>query len=519
MTTPKAPSGAPAAEATPPAKRPILPAILFAAVLAAAFFGGRAWLFSSAHAVTDNATLINNVINVSPQVSGTVKRVLVHDNEEVKPGQLIAVLDDAVYQAAAEQAAANLQAAVAQAQGAGVSVTLTAETGGAQEAQATGLVDQAEGGIASAVQDSARAEAAVSTASANAETASSGIGAARAAVVAAQANRSKAAAGLKGAEAQSVAYIANVRAADANVNAAQAAFEKAARDAKRYTALAADGAVGQQVADNALTGEQAARAALDAAKDQASAARAAVDARNAETNAARQQVNAADAAIDQARAALVSAKRQTAGALAGVRQAWAAHGASQDMIRQAQAKRAQALGQLRQARTTPRQVALSRTASAQAVARIAQARAALHAARINLGYTRIYAPVAGRVSKKSVEVGALVSAGTPLLALVPNENVWVVANYKETQLPGVRPGRPAEIEVDAWPGRAFHGHVDSISAATGATFALLPPDNATGNYTKIVQRVPVKIVLDAGQDGLSDLRAGMSVKATISTRP
>jgi membrane fusion protein (multidrug efflux system) len=139
-------------------------------------------------------------------------------------------------------------------------------------------------------------------------------------------------------------------------------------------------------------------------------------------------------------------------------------------------------------------------------------------ALIKLGYCRIYAPRAGQISKKNVTVGALVQPGTPLMAIVVNEGLWVVGNYKETQLAKVVPGQKAEIEVDALRGQRFEGRVDSVAAATGATFALLPPENASGNFTKIVQRVPVKIVLDPGQPGLERLRGGMSVKATISLR-
>ena len=165
----------------------------------------------------------------------------------------------------------------------------------------------------------------------------------------------------------------------------------------------------------------------------------------------------------------------------------------------AQARYTQAQGQLHQAHTTPRQVAVSKSNHAQAQAKIDQERAALDSAELLLGYTRIYAPADGQISKKSAEVGALVQAGTPLMALVPQQSVWVVANYKETQLANVKEGQRADIEVDALPGEHFTGKVDSINAATGATFALLPPDNATGNFTKVVQRIPVKIVLDPGQ--------------------
>jgi len=143
-------------------------------------------------------------------------------------------------------------------------------------------------------------------------------------------------------------------------------------------------------------------------------------------------------------------------------------------------------------------------------------RASLSLARTNLGYTRIVAPEAGIVSERKVRRGQLVSPGTQVISLVQSQ-VWVQANYKETQLAHLRAGDPAEIRVDAIPGVIFRGKVDQVSPASGSQFALLPPDNATGNFTKVVQRVPVKIVLDAGQPKAELLRPGLSVIATIRT--
>jgi membrane fusion protein (multidrug efflux system) len=144
-------------------------------------------------------------------------------------------------------------------------------------------------------------------------------------------------------------------------------------------------------------------------------------------------------------------------------------------------------------------------------------KASLALAQTNLGYTRIAAPEDGIVSERKVRAGQLVSPGTQVLSLVQS-NVWVQANYKETQVRHIRPGDPAELRVDAFPGVVFKGKVDQLSPASGSQFALLPPDNATGNFTKIVQRVPVKIVLDRGQPGAARLRPGMSVIATVRTR-
>jgi membrane fusion protein (multidrug efflux system) len=144
-------------------------------------------------------------------------------------------------------------------------------------------------------------------------------------------------------------------------------------------------------------------------------------------------------------------------------------------------------------------------------------RASLMLSQINLGYTRITAPEDGIVSERKVRAGQLVSPGTQVLSLVQSE-VWVQANYKETQVRHIRPGDPAELRLDAFPGVVVKGKVDQLSPASGSQFALLPPDNATGNFTRIVQRVPVKIVLDRGQPTAARLRPGMSVIATVRTQ-
>ncbi len=146
---------------------------------------------------------------------------------------------------------------------------------------------------------------------------------------------------------------------------------------------------------------------------------------------------------------------------------------------------------------------------------VKQKEASLQAAELNKGYTGIYAPVEGYVTKKSVEVGNQIQAGQPLMAVVPLGDVWVVANYKETQLDKVKPGQKVDMSVDSYPGKVFKGKVDSIMAGSGAAFSLFPPENATGNYVKVVQRIPVKIVLDKDTDPEHMLRVGMSVVPTI----
>ncbi len=170
------------------------------------------------------------------------------------------------------------------------------------------------------------------------------------------------------------------------------------------------------------------------------------------------------------------------------------------------------------ARAADAALAASEAALVGADARVGAARAARDQAALNLSYTRITAPSNGVVSKKTVEVGQLVQAGQPLMSVVPLDDIWVTANLKETQTANVAPGGAADITVDAYPGRHFAGHVESISPATGARFSLLPPDNATGNFTKVVQRIPVRVRLDGANDPVHPLRPGMSVNVTISTR-
>jgi membrane fusion protein (multidrug efflux system) len=164
------------------------------------------------------------------------------------------------------------------------------------------------------------------------------------------------------------------------------------------------------------------------------------------------------------------------------------------------------------------QLAAAQAALAAADARVAAARAARDQAALQLSYTRITAPRSGVVSKKTVEVGQLVQPGQPLLSVVPLDDIWVTANLKETEVADVNPGDSADITVDAYPGVHVAGHVESLSPATGAKFSLLPPDNATGNFTKVVQRIPVRIRLDRPNDPERPLRPGMSVVATITTK-
>jgi membrane fusion protein (multidrug efflux system) len=355
-------SGAPA-DAAPGARRSPLPFIIAGIiVIAAVGFGLRRYSFARHHVTTDNAQVDGHITAIAPKVQAFVARVLVEDNQRVRTGDTLVVLDARTLHAGLDEAEADLRAAVAAAGG--------SRKGGAAEAR-----------VAAARSSAASAEAAVAS--------------------------------------------------------AEAAVTKTSADLERYRSLAASRVISAQQLDQAQWAYDNARAAVDAARKQAAAAGSQVGGTEAELTVAR--------------------------------------------------------------------------------ARVASAQATVNEARLQLADAAILAPAEGVVARRSVEVGALVQPGQQLMSLVPETRVWVTANLKETQLEKVRPGAPADIEVDAYPGVRFRGTVESVSPATGARFALLPPDNATGNFTKVVQRVPVRIAVDPRQDPAHPLRPGMSAVVVITT--
>jgi membrane fusion protein (multidrug efflux system) len=238
----------------------------------------------------------------------------------------------------------------------------------------------------------------------------------------------------------------------------------------------------------------------------------------AQVSYAQASAAAAQAAVAQAEANAEHARNE----LVRTRSLAAKGMASASVLDAAEAASRAAEGQLKTVRDTARaagqQIGVAGAGLKSAQAKVDSVRAQRDLALIQFNDTSVFAPVAGMTSKKSVEVGQLVQAGQTLMYIVPLNDVWVTANLKETEVGNVREGQPVEIEVDAYPGKHFTGKVASFSPATGAKFALLPPDNASGNFTKVVQRVPVKVKLDAFDTKTTPLRPGMSVLATIRVR-
>lgn len=263
------------------------------------------------------------------------------------------------------------------------------------------------------------------------------------------------------------AQTADLAWAQDNVDKSRANAELAKADLARYLPLMEKGEISKQQYDAAKANADANASALKADQEKLSQAHRNVDVTKA-------QLDAAKARVEQARAGVASA-------LADVKQVG------------------------------------MKTADAQAkLAKVEQARALLDAAQLNLSYTEITAPIDGVATHKQVETGQIVQAGQGLLVVVPLQNVWVTANFKETQLKNMKAGQKVEVTVDTY-GKTFSGHVDSIAGATGAVLSLLPPENATGNYVKVVQRIPVKIVLDPIPAEKAILRPGMNVDATVIT--
>ncbi|HMZ81494.1 MAG TPA: HlyD family secretion protein [Acidobacteriota bacterium] len=312
--------------------------------------------------------------------------------------------------------------------------------------------------------------------------ASAGVTSAQSQVQTSEALVSAAKARLEQARAQVATAQANLESSRAQLLAAEAESTQAATDAGRYQKLFDAGDTSRQRLDQALTIAQTAAA---------------------QVSAARMKVVATEAQVAEAKAQEISAQ-------ANLQQ-------TQSQVGGAQAQVGEALGQLTSAQAAPHQVAQQQARAEAAQAAVTNAEAAVKEAELMVSYTKIYAPEDGRITRKAIDPGTYVQVGQSLVALVSND-MWIEANFKETQLTYMRPGQAVEIEIDAYPGKVFKGHVESIQSGTGARFSLLPPENATGNYVKVVQRVPVKIVFDQSPDPQFSLGLGMSVEPEVKVR-
>jgi membrane fusion protein (multidrug efflux system) len=345
------------------------------------------------HEDTENSYLEADISSIAPKVQGYVDKILVQDNQHVKAGDTLFILDNREYVLRVQQAEAALS-------------------------NASANVGFVAANASSAGANVGTAEANVKTTAAGVETASS-----------------------------------SVATAQANVDAAQSRAWQATQDFNRYAALVGQHAVTQQQYDLAKSNKDNADAALQAAKSQLETAKRQVDVSRRQTDAGQSQKSAFET----------------------------------------------------QASAASKNVELARTV-------VEQRRIDLENAKLSLSYTVIVAPVSGYIAKRSAQIGQLANIGSPLCSIVSDRQLWVNANFKETQVSKMVPGQSVQIKVDAYGGKVFNGKLESISPATGAKFSLIPPDNASGNFVKVVQRIPVKIIITDQPDQAFPLRAGMSVE-------
>ncbi len=270
--------------------------------------------------------------------------------------------------------------------------------------------------------------------------------------------------------------------------------------------------------DSAQAGVAAARKQVDAAQQQVVEAKANAVKLNKDVERYQQLLGRREISQQQFDAAVAAATAENATVSAREAELLAA----QSQVKVAESRIEQANAELKNAHASPNTVAATKARAESADAQALRYKAALDQAQLNLGYTTIVAPVDGVVGKRSAQAGDNVAIGQDLMAIVPLNDVWVTANFKETQLTYMKPGQPVKVKVDTYGGRKWNGHVTSIGGATGAKYSLLPPENATGNYVKVVQRIPVRIDFDGNdkpdfnRDGL--LRPGMSVEPDVKVR-
>jgi membrane fusion protein (multidrug efflux system) len=320
------------------------------------------------------------------------------------------------------------------------------------------------------------------TSGAGVDEASSGVSRARSGVETARAQLEAARSRVDQAAAQRVTMEAVAEQVQAEVVSAETEAARADVDWKRYQDASQSRGVSRQQLDLAAASAKSARARLEAARKKSAAAQAQIAESRAAERTAAQNLNQADAQLGEAVARVGEAR-----------------------------------GRLSGANGAPHQVAASRSQAEAAAAEAELARASLRRAELDLSYTKVFAPEGGRVTRKGVEAGAFIQAGQGLLALVSPE-LWVVANFKETQVKRMRSGQPAFVHIDAYPSHSFKAHVQSLQSGAGARFSVLPPENATGNFVKVVQRVPVKIVFDDELPAELNLGPGMSVEPEVRVR-
>ena len=450
-------------------------------VLVSIIAGLSYWLYARRFETTDDAFVEGNIIQISPKISAYVTKVNIKENQQVKKGDLLVELDSRDYENKLEQAQAQLKMATAQSEKAQANVLFTSKTANAGVRQASSNFDTAKSGIEQS--------------KITADSKYTSIEQARNQLKTAEANLRQVQAEIPSAE----ATLAEVR---ARVPAAQASLEIAQSDFDRQQNLLAKGDISKQGLDKA-------RKELSLAQAEYISAQKQVEAAQARLNAVNRQAEVEASRVGEAQTNIASAEN--------------AYRQSVSQISSTTSQANESAGRLQEAQAAPERIAVDKSDVATAEAQVAQAQAAVHQAELELSYTKIYAPEDGFISRKAVQEGEVVQTDQTIIAISQakaesQSDVWVIANFKETQIEKIRPGQAVDVYVDAYPNVTFRGRIDSFQAGTGSRFSVFPAENATGNYVKVVQRIPVKIIFDQNSEKLSLLVPGMSVVPKVWTK-
>jgi membrane fusion protein (multidrug efflux system) len=482
-----------------------------------AIWGVIAFLDARHYEATDDAYVNADIVLVASQVKGNLIELDVDDNQRVKAGQLIGRIDPTQYKANLEQANANLAIARAQVEAAKADIELTQRQGDAQIQSATGGASAASGGVGVAQAQIGITAAQLAAAEATESLERTDLDNLDRNVSAAEDALSRATAQAKAADGAVKAAQASAKAAVAQEESAQAAEQYAVRQYDRSQHLFAEDAISQNELDQAKLGLDNAKAAHESAQRQADAASEAVGERASDRDAAWIAVKAAENGVAQAKLQKQEGFDRLNGALAQVNAQKQSLAGAHQGAETAGGSLTRAQADVASAQTLPDKLKQKMAQEALAEAQVQQAEAAVANAKLDLDRTVLRAPASGSLSKCYVEVGDLMQIGSPVVNIVMDEAPSIYANFKETQVAQMKVGLPVDADIDGFPGHTFHGHIDSLSPATGSQFALIPPDNATGNFVKVVQRVPVKIVLK--EDALTPkLAIGMSATVRVRVR-
>lgn len=448
------------------------------------------WLLGRGKETTDDAQITGHLVMVTARVAGHVRFVTVDDTDRVRSGQLLVQIDRRDLSQILQKAEADLAFQIAQTAAAASQVSVTEHTAPSSAGQAIAATAIAQQGITAAGTQLISAEAQVVSDEASLRASRDEADSARTDVEALNA------------EVRSAQQAVNVARAD--VAAAESNASTQAQEAKRYNYLYKQGAASKEQYQSVANINISAQSALRSARSRLATAQTAVD-----------QAKARRAGGE---ALLARANNRITSSAAALKQAQASVRAARVVLSQSRSRLQQAQAAEYGTQTVSQQVHISELQRRSSAAKIAQSYADVRAARLNLSYTSIKAPLAGEVASRSVNKGQYVEPGQSLMAIVPLNDVWVVANFKETQIRHMKPGQYADIVVDTYSGRHFRGRVKGIGAASGEQLSLLPPQNATGNFVKVVQRIPIRIVFDQPIPKEIVFRPGQNVIVTVYAR-